>query len=223
MNNYFMSQTELFKGIKENDIEKAIQCLNGYHKSFKKGEVIFRIGDNPEIMGLILKGSLHIEINDVLGNTNIIGYFESGDTFSETYACLPEEKMMVEVIANEDSEILFLSVNQIIGTCSFHCFHHQQIIRNLISVIAKKNLHLTKKIQHISSKTIRERLLSYLSFESIQNNAYEFDIPFNRQQLADYLCVNRSAMSNELSKMQRDGIINFHKNHFIIKIKESPK
>ena len=126
---------------------------------------------------------------------------------------------MVDVVATKDTEVLFLNTEKVLSTCSSSCYFHNQLIHNLVSVLAFNNVKLVNKINHISYKSIRGRLLSYLSSQAIQQGKYSFEIPFNRQQLADYLCTDRSAMSNELSKMQNEGLISFHKNRFELNYK----
>ena len=123
---------------------------------------------------------------------------------------------MVSVVASEKTEVLFLNVGRILQVCSNNCSHHGKIIRNLLSVSARKNLNLSRRIFHTSAKSIRGRLLSYLSYQAMKNSSREFDIPFSRQQLANYLSVDRSALSNELSKMQKDGLLKAERNHFIL-------
>ena len=125
-------------------------------------------------------------------------------------------KVMISVVAAEACDILFLDVGRMLQVCPNSCGFHNKLIRNLLSIASQKNLTLSRRIFHTSSKTIRGRLLSYLSFQSVKHGSREFEIPFNRQQLADYLSVDRSAMSNELSKMQREGLLTVDRSHFIL-------
>ena len=148
----------------------------------------------------MLKGNALIENDDIWGNRSVLDYVKEGQIFAETYACALDEKLMVNVIAMSDCEVLF----------------HQNLVQNLLAISAQKNLNLSRRIFHTSSKTIRGRLLSYLSYQAMEREKEEFDIPYNRQQLADYLGVDRSAMSNELGKMQKDGLIEVKRNHFRI-------
>ena len=136
--------------------------------------------------------------------------------FAETYACVPGVPLMISVVAAEAAEILFLDMSRILHPCTNACEFHNQLVRNLLSVASQKNLNLSWRIFHTSSKSIRGRLLSYLSFQAAQHGSRDFVIPFNRQQLADYLSVDRSALSNELSKMQRDGLLKAHRSHFTL-------
>lgn len=214
MNYEFISKTAIFRGINPQETEAMLSCLQGYTKKYKKGEYVYRAGSHVQAMGLILSGSVNIEQNDVWGNQNIFANIGKGQVFAETYACMPTELMMVDVITSEKSEILFLNTEKILNLCPSNCTFHSHLIQNLLSVMASKNLKLTHKINHITSKSIRGRLLSYLSYQAIEQGTYDFEIPFNRQQLADYLCVDRSAMSNELSKMQKEGLLTYQKNQF---------
>ena len=167
-------------------------------------------------MGLVLSGGVNIEIDDLWGNKTILGHVDAGQLFAETYACIPGEPLMVSVVASEKSSVLFLNAGKLITTCQSSCTHHNKLIQNLLQISAQKNLALSRRSLHTSSKTIRGRLLSYLSEQAKRSGSYRFTIPFNRQQLADYLGVDRSAMSNELSKMQREGILLYHRNSFVL-------
>lgn len=186
-------------------------------KKYNKQAIILHAGTPIDSMGFILSGSVIIEQTDIWGNQTIFDRIPSGQIFAETYACVPDELLMVNVVAAEETEILFLKTERILKTCSSSCKFHSRLIHNLLSVMAAKNLTLTRKMSHITSKTIRGRLLSYLSFQALKQRTYTFEIPFNRQQLADYLCVDRSAMSHELSKMQKEGLLSFDKNKFHLK------
>lgn len=113
-----------------------------------------------------------------------------------------------------ETEVLFLNAARLLQTCPNSCVHHNRLIKNLLQISAQKNLTLSRRMLHTSSKFIRGRLLSYFSQERLRHGSLQFTIPFNRQQLADYLGVDRSALSNELSKMRRDGILIYEKNTF---------
>lgn len=217
MDYLFLSKTSLFCGTSEQEVEAMLQCLGAFTKRYVKDEIICHAGEPAENMGLVLSGSVYVENDDVWGNRSLISHVEAGQIFAETYACIPGEALMVNVTAAQPAEVLFLSTSHLIQTCPSSCEHHNRLIRNLLQILAQKNLNLSKRIFHTSSKTIRGRLLSYLSEQALNSGEYQFTIPFNRQQLADYLGVDRSAMSNELSKMQRDGLISFEKNSFCLK------
>ena len=179
-------------------------------------EIIFHAGDIVSSIGVMLKGNALIENDDIWGNRSVLDYVKEGQIFAETYACALDEKLMVNVIAMSDCEVLFLDVRKILKVCPNACEFHQNLVQNLLAISAQKNLNLSRRIFHTSSKTIRGRLLSYLSYQAMEREKEEFDIPYNRQQLADYLGVDRSAMSNELGKMQKDGLIEVKRNHFRI-------
>ncbi|MGI6069761.1 MAG: Crp/Fnr family transcriptional regulator [Blautia sp.] len=214
MNVDFLSRTMLFRGVIPGEIEEMLGCLGAVSRKFSKGETICREGDVVEAMGLVLSGNVQVENIDLWGNKSILDTIGPGFVFAETYACIPGEPLMVNVIAVEPSEVLFLNTARILETCSNSCPHHNRLIRNLLSISAQKNLKLSRRIFHTSSKTIRGRVLSYLSYQASFQGSYEFTIPFNRQQLADYLGVDRSALSGELGKMQKEGLLQVDRNHF---------
>lgn len=182
--------------------------------------MIYRAGDTVQSMGLVLSGRVQIENDDLWGNKSVLDSIAPGMVFAETYAFLPGEPLMVSAVASEPSEILFLNGARILQSCPNACIHHSKLIRRLLTISSQKNLNLSRRIFHTSAKTIRGRLVSYLSGQAAQSQSPDFTIPFNRQQLADYLSVDRSALSNELGKMQRDGLLQVNKNHFILKEKE---
>ena len=165
-------------------------------------------------MGLVLSGSALIIQEDLWGHRNILSRCKTGDFFGEPYAAKPGSVLNISVVAEKNCEILMLNVRRLLVTCPTACDHHQKLVRNLVSVLANKILIFNDKITHISKRTTREKLLSYLSSESIKHSSLSFDIPFDRQQLADFLCVERAAMSVELSKLQKEGLLKTNRNHF---------
>lgn len=216
MDYLFLSKTLLFRGIAPEEIQTMMGCLQGVTKKYAKGSTIHHAGESISTMGLILSGSVCVESDDVWGNKSILDRINAGHLFAENYACLPGEPLMVNIVAAEAAEILFMRTECMFTVCCHSCGFHNQLIRNMLTIAAQKSLNLSRRILHTSSKSIRGRLLSYLSYQATQHGSREFDIPFKRQQLADYLSVDRSAMSNELSKMQREGLIRSDRNHFII-------
>ncbi|MDY3618783.1 Crp/Fnr family transcriptional regulator [Agathobaculum sp.] len=216
MDYLFLSRTALFHGASAEEVESMLNCLCAVSRRFAKGAEIFRAGEVVSSMGLVLSGALHIENNDLWGNKSIINRIPAGHIFAETYACIPGEPLMVNVSAAEPCEVLFLSPARLLKTCPSACPHHMRLIQNLLAVTAQKNLALSRRILHTTPKTIRKRLTSYLAYEAARRGSVSFSIPFDRQQLADYLSVDRSALSNELSKMQRDGLLRVRKNEFVL-------
>lgn len=209
-----VKHTALFDGIEENEISSMMTCLAATTEQYQKGDSVYRIGDTTTFVGLVLSGKLLVFTDDFWGNRNILSEIGAGQLFGETYAILMSKPLEVSVLADEKSEILFLDVRRISTPCSSACGFHARLIRNLLSVTARKNYQLTRKLEHMAQRTTRGKLLSYLSSEAQLNKSPAFSIPFTRQQFADYLSVDRSAMSNELSKLRDEGILRFDKNHF---------
>ena len=203
-----------FTGLNDDEIQSILHCVNAAASSKPRGTYIFRAGDSTDVMGLVLSGSTLIIQEDLWGHRNILSKCSIGDFFGEPYAANPGVVLNISVVAEEDCEILFLNVKRLLIACPTACDHHQKLIRTLVSVLANKILIFNDKITHVSKRSTREKLLSYLSAESVRHASLSFDIPFNRQQLADYLCVERAAMSVELSKLQKQGIIKTERNHF---------
>lgn len=209
-----LTDISLFRGICKTDIETLLRCLQAEEIFYQKGGTIFSPGDTTRHLGVVLEGMALIEHADIWGNNNILGSAEPGGIFGEAYACLPGEPLMIHVTAVRDTRILFINAEKICNTCPASCPFHAQLIRNLLTVCASKSVQLSKRILHTGPKSIRKRLMSYFSECTLAAGSYCFDIPYNRQQLADYLSVDRSALSAELSKMQKDGLLRYHKNHF---------
>lgn len=216
MNTFFLANTQLFRGISESEIEELLLCLGAHERSFQKGDVIFRAGSPVDKFGMVLSGSVNIVVNLYWGNSVIFGHVGKGEVFSENYAAVPGKELLCDVVACEDTHVLFLKMQSVMTTCRKGCAYHNRIIQNMLRISAQKNLNMSSRMMHTASKSLRERLLSYLSEQALERGSAHFIIPFNRQQLADYLAVNRSAMSNELSKMQEEGLITFRKNEFIL-------
>lgn len=216
MNTFFLANTQLFRGISESEIEELLLCLGAHDRSFQKGDVIFRAGSPVDEFGLVLSGSVNIVVNLYWGNSIIIGHMGKGEVFAENYAAVPGKELLCDVVACEDTHVLFLKMQSVMTTCRMGCAYHNRIIQNMLRISAQNNLNMSSRMMHTASKSLRERLLSYLSEQALERGSAHFTIPFNRQQLADYLAVNRSAMSNELSKMQEEGLITFRKNEFIL-------
>ena len=156
-------------------------------------------------------------VNLYWGNSIIFGHVGKGDIFAENYAAIPGKELVCDVITCEKSKIIFLNMRNILTTCQRGCDYHKRIIQNMLRISAQKNLNMSSRMMHTASKSLRERLLSYFSEQALEHGSSHFTIPFNRQQLAEYLGVNRSAMSNELSKMRDDGLLTYNKNEFTLK------
>lgn len=202
-----LTQTSLFSGISQADLSNLLSCLATVERRYSKGAVILAEGEPTQWMGLVLEGRAIISCADVWGKSSILGFAEPGAVFGEAYACVPGEALLISVCAAEETRVLFLNVGKLLTVCGNACPFHAQLIRNLLSISAGKNLQLSRRIFHTTPKSIRGRLLSYFSECAKKSGSLTFTLPFNRQQLADYLGVDRSAMSSELSKMQRDGLI----------------
>lgn len=214
INYKLVKRTALFDGIEENEMAAMLDCLSATTKSYKKGQIIYRPGDTISSVGAVLSGSVHIIKEDFWGNRSILSQLGAGQLFGETYAALPSAPLEVSVYAAESCEVLFLDIRKIISACPSACEFHARLTRNLLAVTAQRNLLLTRKLEYMAQRTTREKLLAYLSAESQRRKSAAFEIPFNRQQLADYLSVDRSAMSNELCKLRNEGILRFERNRF---------
>ena len=209
-----LKRTRLFSGVGDEDIGAMLSCLGARLLTYKKGEYVLRQGEHLDDILVLAEGSLHIRKDDYWGNRSILGHIGVGEIFGEAYAAPESGTLLNDVIAVEDSSVFFFDVKRVISTCSSACRFHTMVVQNLFYAISEKNRGLVQKLDYMSRRTTREKLISYLSEEAKKQNSASITIPFNRQQLADYLSVDRSAMSNELCKMRDDGLLEFEKNRF---------
>lgn len=211
-----IKNSRLFRDIKEDEIEAMLACLSVSTRLYAKNEFILRAGESARAIGLVLSGKIHIIKEDFLGNRNIIAEARTGDIFAESYACVPDAPLEVGAAAAEQAAVMFMDVSRVLTVCGSACAFHARLMRNLLAVLAEKNLKFSEKLTYMTQRSTRMKLLSYLSAESVRRGAREFEIPFDRQQLADYLSVDRSALSGELSKMRAEGLLDYRKNKFIL-------
>ena len=211
-----LNRYTLFRGLSEEEISHALHQLRAQEKQYGKDSIILSAGQPTERMGLVLKGSITIESNDLWGNRTILSHVGEGGFFAETYAWLCDEVVLVDVVANEECRILFLTVAILRGLSLAREPWAAKLTANLLSISAQKNLALTGRSFHIAPKSARARIMAYLNTVALQMQSREFDIPFDRQQLAEYLNLERSAMSKELGRMRDEGLIRTRKNHFTL-------
>lgn len=206
----------LFRGLSVEDIQTVLSCISAHRRIYEKQEILFHAGDSVPQVGIILHGQLHIFREDFWGNQTILTALPSGEVFGEVFACLPNQTADVSARAIQQTEVLYLNMQRLLTGCPAACPFHAQIMRNLITVLAQKNRVLNRKMHHLTQRSIRGKLLSYLSEQRTLCGQTTFCIPFNRQQLADYLSVDRSALSAALSRLQQEGILTYRKNQFTL-------
>ncbi|NLO84210.1 MAG: Crp/Fnr family transcriptional regulator [Clostridiales bacterium] len=194
-----------------------LQCLSAKSRLYQKNEYIFHLDQSAEFVGVVLSGGCHVIQEDFWGNRTIVAHIGKGQLFGEAFTCADVKKLPVSVVATSASEILFIDLKRIVSTCSSSCDFHTQIILNMMKILANKNILLTQKIEHITKRTIRDKVLSYLSSCAVSSMSETVVIPFSRQELADYLGVQRSALSREISAMKSDGLLDYNKNQFTLK------
>ena len=212
-----LQKARIFRGLTAEELSSALLALRGEEKRYRKGQVLLHAGDLTEKMGLVLEGSVTIESNDAWGNRSILSHVGPMQLFAETYALLAGEPLLVDAAANEDCRVLFLRADGILQLTEQAAPWARKLAANLLGITAMKNLHLAGRSFHTAPKTIRGRVMAYLNTVSLQKQSKDFDIPFDRQQLADYLNLERSALSKELGRMQREGLIETRKSHFRIR------
>lgn len=209
MEQYFsiLMKSPLFAGLRREDIGSLMNCLTAKIVTVKKTEPVFLEGDPAGKIGVVLEGAVQIVLDDFYGNRTILAVAEPGELFAEAFVCSGMEELPVSGYGIADSKILWLDCKKMLTVCTNACGFHNMLVQNLLRVLAEKNLGLSRKIQVMSQKTTREKLMAYLLDQAKQKGSREFTIPLDRQALADFLGVERSAMSAELSKLRQSGVL----------------
>ena len=204
----------LFLGIEDDHILKMLGCLGAKVESFDKKYTVLAEGKPAKFIGIVLSGSVPVLRVDYYGNRSIISNAMPSQMFGEAFACAEVGALPISVVANEPSEIMLIDCSHILHTCANNCLFHQQMIFNLMKALAQKNIMFHRKIEITSKRTTREKLMTYLMLQAKNAKSDSFDIPFDRQELADYLEVDRSGLSAEISKLRAEGVLESHKKHF---------
>ena len=206
----------LFDGINKEDLISMLACLGARVEEYKQGEIIFSEGEAAREIGIVLSGNAQIVRIDYFGNRSIVTNIGKAQLFGESFACAGVNTLPVDVIATSDSVVMLIDANRIINTCNNTCEFHRQVIFNLLKVVATKNLVFHQKLEVTSKRSTREKLMTYLLMQAKNNNSNEFEIPFDRQELADYLEVERSGLSAEIGKLRKEGVLECRKNRFVL-------
>ena len=210
----YIRRSRLFDGMEDDDIRLILQCLGYSIKLFKKDKVIAMEGNNMSYIGIVLQGSVDMIKEDVWGNKDMLTRIMPGDLFGETFACGVEAEAVVTFVASSTTEALILPFTRVISTCSNSCGFHEKLIRNLIYMIAKKNKALMQKLEVVTKKSLREKILAYLSQQAQEQQTQYIHVPLGRKELADFLCADRSSLTRELSSMKKERLIDFERNTF---------
>ena len=213
---HILLSSGLFAGVEMQELSAMLRCLSPRIADYKKDSFILNAGETTDSFALVLEGAVHIIQEDFWGNRNILSAVFPGGAFAESYAATPDAPINVSALAAGDCRVMFLNLRRVLSTCPSACGHHRRIIENLLAKLAEKNRILSEKLSHMSKRSTRQKLLSYLSAEAVRQGREIFEIPFNRQQLADYLSVERSALSAELSRLKQEGLLDFHRSTFKI-------
>ncbi len=218
MQNYYevLDRCPLFDGIRLEDLSAMLGCIGGRKQSVSKGQSICREGDPAQNVGMVLSGAVRLERTDYYGNRSIVAHIGPGELFGETYACAGVQSLPIAVVADADSVVLLMDCRRITTTCSSACAFHNRIIFNLLKLVATKNLIFDQKIQITSRRTTREKLMAYLVNQAKLQGSSSFTIPYDRQELADYLEVDRSGLSAQISKLSKEGVLTSEKRKFTL-------
>lgn len=222
MEKYFgmLREVPLFIGLAEQEIGGMMKCLNAHMRDFEEESIIFQAGQKVSTVGIVLEGSVQVVREDVHGNRIIMAEWGPKELFAEAFAPAEIEEIPVSVYASRKCRILFVDFKKIVTQCSSHCAFHSILIQNMMKVLARKNIMLSNRIDILGKRSIREKLLAYFWAQAKAAKKKRISLPFNRNELADFLCVDRSAMSRVLGDMQREGMIDFKKNVFELHLEE---
>ncbi|MBC3803461.1 cyclic nucleotide-binding domain-containing protein [Acetobacterium fimetarium] len=208
-----LRKVKLFDAI-DDKLEDMLQCLGSEEKKYDRGEIILMTGQPVTSVGVVLSGEVQIIQEDYYGNRSILTELKPGHIFGEAFASAGIKESPVTILAKSNCRIMFLAIERIISTCPNSCIFHSQLMENLLKILARKNILLSSKNQLLSQRTIRDKVLSYLGLQAEKKGSLEFEIPFSRNELADFLCVDRSALSRVLSQLKKDGTIEYQNQHF---------
>lgn len=216
MNPIAQMQSILFDGIEKENIGAVLHCT-GYHiASYGKGQAIVLEEEHIRHVGVVLSGAVDMVKEDIWGNKTMLVRIRRNELFGESFAWGDDARSVVTFVASEDAQVLFIPFHNAMRTCAQSCAFHQKLIENMVRIIANKNLELMRKVEVVSKKTLREKILAYLSIQSQNQNSRYIEVPLGRVELAEYLCADRSALTRELSNMKADGLIDYDRNIFRI-------
>ena len=211
-----LQKSRLFEGVRAADVRAMLGCLGPRERRFDRGETVFAAESRAESMGIVLSGSVCVVRHDIYGNRTILAHVEEGGMFGEAFACAGVARLPVAVEGAQPGRAMVFPIRRITETCSNACAFHNRLVMNLLKAMAEKNLQLNRKLEITSRRSTREKLMAYLLAQAAEAGDNRFTIPFDRQGLADYLCVERSALSAEIGKLRREGILESEKSRFTL-------
>ncbi|MFA7661250.1 MAG: Crp/Fnr family transcriptional regulator [Anaerovoracaceae bacterium] len=214
-------RSPLFQGVTLSELESMLDCLGSRIRYYEKSQYVWHAGSKDTDLGIVLEGIVHVAREDYWGNRSIVAKVGPGDMFGESFSWARTQYLPVNVMALSTSKILFLDYKRMVTSCTNTCQFHTRLIGNMLNILAEKNIQLNQKMEFLSRRTIRDKVLAYLSSQAQAMEGDSFYIPFDRQELADFLAVDRSALSKELSRMAREGVLEYRKNWFHIKARPS--
>ncbi len=217
---YVIKRSPLFYGLRDDEIPTMLQCLAAEQRIFQAGESIFRMGQAATDFAMIVKGRGQVIRENFWGGEEGYEILEPGSLFGQEFACAQATVLPVGLIALEECEAVFMEYKRMINVCSLACGFHNRLLQNMLRILADQTVWMDRTIRHMSQKTIREKLLSYLSEEAVRHGSPSFEVPFNRKELAEYLAVDRSAMSSELGRLQKEGFLEVTRNRFVLKLND---
>ena len=211
-----LRNTGLFEGIEDDEMDTMLKCLGAFTRRYAKDEFLFRRGDRTDCLGVILSGNVREIREDWWGNRTVLADVGKGQAICTDYACT-SDVLDISIVSTMPTEVMYLDVGRAANVCNSSCEFHNRLVKNLMRSLARMSLGMNRRLDQLSKRSTREKVCAFLSDQARAAGSSDFIIGMNRQEMADYLGVDRSAMSTELGKMQRDGILEFQRNHFVLK------
>ncbi len=213
-----LKKCPLFFGIEDEHLLRMLTCLGARVEFFDKKYTVFSEGSPARYIGIVLSGSVQIVQMDYYGNRSILSEISSSEVFAEAFACAETRSLPVSAIMSEPGEVMLIDCSHILHTCQNNCGFHQKLIFNLMKDLALKTILFHQRVEITSKRTTRDKLLAYLNAQAQKSGSNAFEIPFDRQELADFLMVDRSGLSVEIGKLKKEGLIEVEKNRFTLLI-----
>ncbi len=206
----------LFKGIEEENLTSMLYCTGYRLADYRKGQVISLEQEEIRHIGVVLSGAVDMVLEDLWGGKTLLVRQSQGEMFGETFACSEDNRALATFVASQDCSVVFIPFHKVMHTCSNSCQFHHRLVENMVQIIAEKNRELLRKVDVVSKKSLREKIMAYLSIQAQTQQSRYIELPLGRVELAQYLCADRSALTRELERMRADGLIDFHRNTFKI-------
>lgn len=201
-----MENSMIFSSISAQDLAQMMDCFGGHEEHFTVGQTVMQYRDGLRQIGILLSGEAQLVRYDYDGNCSILETLEEDSVFGELFA-LPMAEDEFSVECTKDCSVLFLDYERMMTRCKRGCKCHDILVRNMLELVSRKVQRLSQRLEVLSQRTIRGKVLCYFGMLSRRENSKSFTLPFSMSSLVDYLCVDRSAMLREMKKLRTEGVL----------------